>query len=55
MNRKQAERLVDAHRDWTGKFVQAQREAGQSVDVDAAKRRAEGHVTRVERDLERAR
>lgn len=53
IDRKTADGLERAHKTWTGKFVQAQKEAGQHVDADVASRRAAKHVERVERDMDR--
>ena len=55
MSRKTSDNLERAHKDWTGKFVQAQKEAGQAPDAEKAQRRAAEHVRRVERDIERRR
>jgi hypothetical protein len=55
LDRKTSDKLKKAHQDWKGKFIQAQKEAGQRVDSDAAGRRAAKHVERVERDMERKR
>lgn len=53
MNRKTSDGLERAHRDWTGKFIEAQKQSGQRVDVDKCRERAAEHVRRVERTLER--
>jgi len=55
LDRKTSDKLQQAHQDWKGKFIQAQKESGQRVDSDAAGRRAAKHVERVERDMERKR
>lgn len=48
--RARARKAVDT---WTGKFVQAQKQAGQKVDRDAAKKRAIARVNAATRTYER--
>ena len=53
IDRDTADGLKRAHETWTEKFVDARKQAGQRVDVDAERRRAAKHVERVERTLDR--